>query len=241
MLQIYPDQSKPEVGIDEKSGTVIPEGLRFFDEYGKTVFLTELINKPTIISLVYYRCPGICSPLLTGLSKTVSRMDIEAGKDFNIVTISFDTAENYLVASEKKRNYLDNMDKKLPADSWRFLTGDKENVSKITDALGFRYQPQGTDFMHAAAIMVLSKDGKIIRYLYGTEFLPLDLKLAVIEASEGRTGSSINKFLKLCYSYDPEGRKYVLNVTRIAGSGIILILTFFFAFLIAKKKTNKTN
>jgi len=233
---ILADEQKPEVGIEEKLGAVLPTDLKFFDEYGQIVQLKNLITKPTVITLVYYRCPGICSPLLNGLSRTIEKLDLEAGKDFNVVTISFDPTEDYQTAGEKKKNYLDNMNKKIQAESWRFLTGDKENIAKITDALGFRYQPQGADFMHPASIMVVSAEGKIARYLYGVEFLPLDLKLALTEASEGRSGPTINKFLKLCYSYDPEGRKYVLNITRIAGTGVFIVVMIFFVVLMVRKK-----
>lgn len=229
---------KKDIGIDEKLGENIPLNLSFIDEYGKPVTLQELFKKPTILTLVYYRCPGICSPLLNSVAATVDRLDIDAGKDFNIVTISFDPKETYLTAAEKKNNYLETMNKHIPVDSWRFLTGDSINIAKLTDAVGFRYMSQGQDYIHGAAIMAISPTGKIARYLYGTEFNPVDMKMALIEASEGRTGPSIATLMKLCYSYDPEGRKYVLNITRIAGSGIVLMIGIFVTVLIIKKKKN---
>lgn len=232
------DLPKKEIGFDEKLGESIPLNLSFLDETGKPVLLSELFIKPTILTLVYYRCPGICSPLLTGVSNAVDETDLEAGKDFNIVTISFDPKETYTTAAEKKNNYLEAMQKKIPAGSWHFMTGDSITIAKITDAVGFRYMPQGQDYMHAAAIMVLSKDGKIARYLYGIDFNPVDLKMAVLEASEGRTGPSIATLMKLCYSYDPDNKKYVLNITRIAGSGIMLLLGLFIVVIIIKKKKN---
>ena len=133
------------------------------------------------------------------------------------------------------------MKKKISAESWRFLTGDSASIAKITDAIGFRYQKQGEDFIHGAVITAVSPKGQIARYLYGTDFLPLDLKLALTEASEGRTGPTINKLLKLCFSYDPDARKYVLDVTRVAGGGILLILVGFVLMLTLKKKKNNKN
>ncbi len=133
------------------------------------------------------------------------------------------------------------MKKKIPEASWRFLTGDSLSIAKITDAVGFRYQPQGEDYMHGAVLTVLSPEGKIARYLYGTDFLPMDIKLAVTEAAEGKSTPGINKLLKLCYSYDPSGRTYVLNVTRIVGGGMILLLAGFVLILTLKKKKNKHN
>ncbi len=238
------DNTNPpvEVGIYEQLGNIIPSDVSFMDETGKPVNLKGLVNKPTILSLVYFRCPGICSPLMNGLSKTLDKVDLEQGKDFDVITISFDYTEDYIMASEKKKNYLDHMKKKIPSESWRFLTGDSISIAKISNAVGFKFQRQGNDFMHGAAIMVLSPEGKLIRYLYGTDFLPLDLKLAVLEASEGKIVPSINKLLKMCYSYDPQGRKYVLNVTRIAGGGMIVLLVAFVLMLtMKKKKINKTN
>ena len=235
------DTSKSELGIDEKLGQTIPLELNFIDEYGKPVSLRSLFTKPTILTLVYYRCPGICSPLLSGVSLMVERMDLEPGKDYNLVTISFNPKEDYIMASEKRKNYTGNMKKKIPEASWHFLTGDSASIAKITDAIGFRYQPQGVDYMHGAVITVLSHDGKIARYLYGVDFLPLDVKLALTEASEGRTGPTINKLLKMCYSYDPAGRKYVLDFTRIAGGGMLLVLIGFVLILTLKKKKSINN
>lgn len=227
---------KKEIGFDEKLGETIPLDLKFLDEHGGTVSLGELIDKPVIFCLVYYRCPGLCSPLLRGVADVIDRMDLEAGKDFKVITIGFDPKESYSTASEKKDNYFESMKKQIPNDSWRFLVGDSVSTARITDAVGFRYIPQGNDFMHSAAIMTISPQGKIARYLYGTEFQPLDVKMALIEASEGRTGPTISKLMKLCYSYDPEGKKYVLNLTRIAGGGVLFFMGIFVALLVIRKK-----
>ncbi len=229
------------VGVDEKYGQMVPLNLTLYDEYGKPVKLSDLTNgKPVALTLVYYRCPGICSPLLTGLTKTVDVADIVPGKDYELITVSFDPSENYTVASEKKKNYFELLKhRKLANEDWRFLTADSATIAKLTDAVGFRYFKKDSDYVHSAVLTLLSPEGKITRYLYGTNFLPLDLKLGIIEASEGKVGTTISKVVSLCYSYDPEGKKYVLDVTRIAGGGIILLLGIFVTVLIVKKK--KTN
>ncbi len=131
------------------------------------------------------------------------------------------------------------LDRKIPSDSWRFLTGDSANIKKIADALGFKFQRQGNDYMHGAAIMMVAQEGKIMRYLYGTEYLPFDFKMAVTEATEGRVVPSINKIMKMCFSFDPEGRRYVLNITRVAGGGILILIGIFIAVLTIKKKKSK--
>jgi protein SCO1 len=248
LIVIYPISSlyseennnppKPPPGIVENLGSYVPDDVLLTDEYGRQVNVKDLVTMPTVFSFVYFRCPGICTPLLTGLQQVVDRVDMQPGKDFNVITITIDQTETYLMASEKKTNYMDEMTREMPVDSWRFLTGDSVNIRKISDALGFGFERQGIDFMHGAGIMMVAPDGKIVRYLYGTDFLPLDFKLAVIEASEGRIGTAIGKIMKFCFSYDPEGRKYVLNVTRIAGGSIIILLVVFFTFLIFKKKKN---
>lgn len=233
----------PEVGVDEKLGEYVPLDIKFYDEYGKTIALAELVKgKPTIISLVYYRCPGICSPLMSGLGTVLDEIDLETGKDFNTLTISFDPGEDYILAAEKKKNYFATFRKRaVSEDSWRFLTADSINVKKITEAVGFKYIKQDNDFVHSGVLTVISPDGKITRYLYGIDFLPFDVKMALIEASQGKVGTTISKIVKLCYSYDPDGRRYTLNITRVAGASILFVISIFaVALFITKKKKNKS-
>jgi protein SCO1/2 len=232
------EEKKSPVGIDEKMGQKIPGDITLIDENGKPVKFAEVTNgKPVILTLVYYKCPGVCSPLLTELAHIVDKLDLVIGKDYTIVTISFNTAEDYIMAKEKKQNYFGLLKVKKPGENdWRFLTADSLNVAKITDAAGFRYIKQGNDFVHAGVLTMLSPDLKITRYLYGAEFLTFDVKMALIEASEGKIGSPISKITKLCYSYDAEGRKYVLNITRIAGSGILFAIIVFAVILVSRKK-----
>lgn len=233
---------KPEVGIYERLGETIPDGIILTNESGQQVDVKSLIKRPTVFSLVYFRCPGICSPLLNGVSTVIDKSKLEPGKDYDLITISFDPTEDYKLASGKKESYLENLERKIPSDSWSFLTGDSANIQKIADALGFKFQKQGNDYMHGASIMMVTPEGKIARYLYGVEYLPFDFKMAVTEASEGKVIPSINKIMKMCFSFDPDGRKYVLNVTRIAGGGILLLLGIFIGFLtLKKKKTNLNN
>jgi len=238
-LKVNADEKKP-VGIDEKLGQIIPMNLTLIDEYGKPVRLADLTKgKPFVLTLVYYRCPGICSPLLTGFAKTVDITDLTPGKDYEIITVSFDPTETYLTGSEKKKNYFAQLKKKqLSNEDWRFLTADSSTIAQLTDAVGFRYIKQDNEFVHSAVITLLSPEGKVSRYLYGTDFLPMDLKLGLLEASEGKTGTTVSKIVSLCYSYDAEGKKYVLNVTRIAGGGVLILLGIFVGVLIVKKKKN---
>lgn len=235
---IRADDAKPQVGIEEKLGQNIPLDVTVYDEYGKPVTIGSLTGgRPFVLTLVYYRCPGICSPLLTGLAKTIDKSDLIPGKDYVVITVSFDPTENYITASEKKKNYFNLIKtKSLSNEDWRFLTADSTTISKLTESVGFRYIKKDNEYIHSAAIMVASPAGMVSRYLYGTDFLPFDFKLALIEASEGRTGSTISKVVSLCYSYDAEGKRYTLDFTRIAGTGVLFLLAVFVIVLIVKRK-----
>jgi protein SCO1/2 len=224
------------IGIVEKIGGTIPLNTEFFDEKGNIVALKDIITKPTIFNFVYYRCPGICSPILTELTTIVNYIDLEIGKDYQIVTISFDDREKFELGAAKKESYFSLLKKQIPYDSWKFLSGDSAAIHAVTDAAGFYFRKEGNDFVHAGAIIVASPEGKIARYLNGTKYLPFDVKMAVTEASEGRTGPTIAKLVAYCYSYNPEGRTYVFNVTRIAGGVILVFAGVFVLFLTIKTK-----
>lgn len=215
------------VGIDEKLGEPVPLDVPVVDESGQTVALRTLVDRPTVFALVYYRCPSICNVLLSGISTVVQQMDLVPGRDFNIVVLSFNEAETFALAAAKKENYLAAMKRPIEPQAWRFLTAGPETIAAITGATGFRYERTGEDFQHAAALLVLTADGRIARYLYGTSFLPFDLKLAIYEAAQGRSGPTINRLLLYCFSYDREGRTYTFNLLKVSG---ILTLAFTGAF-----------
>jgi protein SCO1/2 len=231
------DTTKPiEIGIQEKIGNTLPMDSQFFDDQGNLVTLREIVKKPTIFNFVYFRCPGICSPILTELTSIVNFMDMEAGKDFQIVTISFDEREKFELAAAKKVNYFALLKKTIPSDSWRFLTGDSAAINAVTQEAGFNFKREGNDFIHAGALVVVSPEGKIARYLNGIKYLPFDVKMALTEASTGKTGPTIAKLVAYCYSYNPEGRTYVFNVTRVAGGVILLFAAVFVVYLTVKPK-----
>jgi protein SCO1 len=225
------------VGIVEKLGQYVPMDVELYDESGNLVQLQSIINKPTIITFVYYKCPGICSPLLTEVTKIVEKLDLELGKDYQILTLSFDHNERPELAQEKKDNYLSEIKKTVNPNGWRFLTGDSVNIHRFTNAAGFYFTKNGKDWVHAATLIAVSPTGKVTRYLYGVHQLPLDVKLAVMEASEGKTSPAISKVLNFCYAYDPEGKHYTFNVVRISGVVIVgLVAVFMFVFVVRPKK-----
>lgn len=228
-----------KIGIVEHLGDRLPLGeLSFLDEDGRSITLEDLSDRPIILTLVYYKCPGICTPLLQELAAAVDKCDLVPGLDYRIVTISFDPTETAELARPKKANMIAEVKSKtVPPDGWRFLTGNAENVRKITEAVGFRYvqDENKADFIHAATVMFLSTDGMIARYLNGTVINPAELELAVIDASEGRARSFMQKIQKLCYRYDPAGRAYVLKVNRLILGVTLLFALAFGGFLLLKK------
>jgi protein SCO1/2 len=224
-------QTGTSVGIDEKLGQTIPLDLVFNDESGRPVKLKQLVDRPTLLLLVYFRCPGVCSPFLNGAVEVLDKLDLKADVDYRTLVVSFNPAETPDLAAEKKRNYLKSFHPPIPETGMRFLTGSPASIRALTAAVGFRYKPQGDDFLHPVAMIVLSPEGKIVRYLYGIDFLPFDVKMAIHEASIGRVGPSIDRVLLYCFSYDPDGRKYVFNLLKVTGTLMVFFLACFVTWL----------
>lgn len=216
------DEDKVEVGIVEHLDQIIPLNLEFQNELDQTVSLGSIIDKPTILSFVYFDCPGLCPPLLAGISDVIDKLDMKLGEEYQVVTISFNPKDFPEKAREKKMNYVQD----IPEGDrlhWKWLTGDQNNIIAITDSVGWKYKPQGVDFAHPSAIIVISPEGKITRYLYGLNFLPFDVKMALIEAQRGVSRPTINKILDICFAYDPGSRSYSLQITRVVGGLLLLI------------------
>lgn len=229
-----------EVGVDEQLGSYIPMDLNFVNSHGDTVLLKDVINnKPTLLGLVYYECPGICSPLLTELAWVVDRVDLQPKEDFQVVTISFDHRETFETAANWKKNYMHGIKREFPDDAWTFLTGDSVTISKLTNSVGFHFKRDGDEFLHAGTLITISPDGKISRYLFGSTYNQFDVKMALLDAESGKTSPTIAKVLQFCFSYDPEGRGYTLNITRIVGAVMLLFAVGFFGILTLKKNKKK--
>ena len=229
-----------EIGIVEHLDEYIPDDLMLIDTTGQAVNLKQLIDKPTVLMWVYYRCPGICSPLMTSVAEVIGKTDLILGKDFQVITISFDAREGSDLAIRKRENYLNLIGKPVDESGWMFYTADSANIARGTEATGFRFKKAGNDFMHSAALIMISPDGKITRYLQGTYFLPFEFKMALIETSQGKSGPTIYKVLQFCYTYDPAGQQYVLNVTKVAGSLILIIALIVFLILVLKPRKKTT-
>jgi len=246
---LYAEET-PEVGIVEKLGDTVSSDLMFTDSNGEPVNFRGIINKPTVLSLVYFDCPGICGPLLNGLQDLINRSQLVPGEDYDLISLSFDHTEKPFQAKKWKNEYISGLEKEVNRNSWSFLTGDSANIKRLTDELGFYYQIQRidsnrVDYLHAGALIVLSPNGMITRYLRTDNYIfnPFNLKMSILEASKENPQETISKVLLLCYKYDSEGKVYAFDFLFIAGVIITLILAIFFIWLVIsgnKKNKNKT-
>jgi protein SCO1/2 len=233
-----------QVGFDEKQGQYADLNVKVVNEAGDTVLLKDVINKPTILNLVYYQCAGTCSPLMFGISKFIDEMDLQLGKDYEVVTISIDPTERINLGINKKTSYVSLMKKKEEAKNWLFFVSDSANIAKLTKSVGFNYEKVNDQFVHPTGLIALAADGKIVRYLRGIDFLPFDIKITLVEAAKGKIGPSINRLLAVCYGYDSKGNQFVFNVTRVSAIVILFIVIVVFLVLALsrlkiRKKVNK--
>ncbi len=225
------------VGIEQHLNEQIPPDLTFRDESGKTVRLGDYFGKrPMILNLVYYNCPMLCGEVLSGLTSTLRVLRFDLGREFEVITVSFDPRETPQIAAEKKKQYLERYGRKGAEQGWHFLTGQQDAIAALTKSAGFQYEYDAkTDqFAHTTAIMVLTPRGKIAQYYYGVEYPPKDLRLGLIEASQNKIGNLVDQVLLYCYHYDPATGKYgaaIMRVVRLAGLATILFLGTFIVIM----------
>lgn len=234
-----------EIGIVEHLDEYLPDSISLINEKGEQVWLADVIDKPTIINFVYYRCPGICSPLMEAVAGVMDKSDLVPGEDYQVLTISFDPRETIDLGIRKKVNYLNLMNDSAKVEEakigWQFFVSDSTSIIKATNATGFKYKKTGNDFLHAASLTVTSPEGKITRYLNGMYFLPFEWKMAIVEASKGQSGATLNKVLRFCYTYDPVGQTYVLNITKVSGTLIMFFALVLMGFLVLKPKRRRVS
>jgi protein SCO1/2 len=240
--------SAVQLGVQEHLGDKVPLDLTFVKEDGSKATLKELMEgKPTILSLNYFRCSGICTPQLNDMAKMFSRMDLKENKDYKVLTISFAENEGHELAAAKRKNIIASIGRPFDAEGWHFLVSDGNSSAELAKRVGFNYEkkvsPGGAvEYVHPASLIVLSPEGKITRYLNGIEQLPFDVKMALIEATEGRVGPTIAKTLLFCFAFDPKGKTYVFKWEKIAGTVLTLLMVLFFIYLIrSSRRRNNPN
>jgi protein SCO1/2 len=230
------------VGIEQRLGEKLPLNALVRDEQGREVALGSYFgDKPVILALVYYECPMLCSMELKGLVRSIRILSLDVATDFEIVTLSFDPGESAALAAKAKQEYVQSYGRPGAGEGWHFLTADEENIRKLTEAAGFayRYLPETDDYSHASGVMIVTPDGTLSQYFYGVDYAPRDLRLALVEASEGRIGSIVDQILLFCFHYDPAMGRYtlvVMNVIRALGLITVLAIVGFLWFSLRRER-----
>ena len=234
-----------QVGIDQNLDGQIPLDLSFFDEEGNEVTLGDYLGeRPALLTLVYYECPVLCTQVLNGLTRSLRVLSFDVGKEFDIITVSIDPGETPARAAAKKSEYVKQYGRVSAQHGWHFLTGGQEQIDRLTKAVGFRYEydPETDQYVHASGIMLLTPEGKLARYFYGIEYAPKDVRLGLVEASQGKIGSAVDQLLLLCYQYDPATGKYglvIMNSIRIAGLLTVVIIATFVTVMLRRDRRGK--
>ena len=238
--QTPPDSRPPilrKVAIEQHLDRPLPLDLPFRDEAGRSVRLADYFGKrPVVLVLAYYNCPMLCTQVLNGTVAAMRGISFDAGREYEVVTVSFDPRDKPRDAAAKKVPYVKEYGRPGAADGWQFLTGSTASIERITEAVGFHYrwdERQG-QFAHASAIYVLTPDGRLSRYFFGIEYAPRDLRLGLVEASDRKIGSPVDEILLYCYHYDPAAGKYgavVMNMVRVAGAAAVIVLSIFLTIM----------
>jgi protein SCO1 len=225
-----------KVGIEQKLNSQIPLDLSFRDEEGREVRLGDYFRngKPVVLTLVYYECPMLCNQVLNGVVGTLQALSFTPGREFEVVTVSFDPREGPELAAKKKETYLKRFGREGAGEGWHFLTGDKASIDALAQSVGFRYvwDDESQQFAHASAIMVATPEGRLSHYFYGIEYSPKDLRLALVESSKGQIGTPVDELILYCYHYDPATGRFapVMAVLRAAGVltvfGVVALIVF---------------
>jgi len=233
------------IGFDQNLNERVPLDTVFTDEAGRTVRLGDYFGRrPVVMVFAYYDCPMLCTQVINGLASALNVISLTAGREFEIVTVSFNPQDTPASASIKKALYLERYKRPGAADAWHFLTGDQRSIDRLTKAAGFRYawDADTKQFAHPTGVIVLTPDGRLARYLFGIEYGPRDLRFAVVEASAGRIGSAVDSLLLYCYHYDPMTGRYgfvIMRAMRLAGAATVLALGGFIAVMLRRERRTR--
>jgi protein SCO1/2 len=229
-----------QVGVDEHLGQIINLDVVFSDEHNNRIKLLDFVKKPTLILPVFYSCPQACSIMLASLASAIKEVPLAPGEEYQVIAASFDVEDTPDVARHAKANYVNMLGKDFPGEQWKFLTSTQENIDMFLNDLGYRLKRLGSHaFIHPNALIVISPDGKIIRYLYGLDFLPFDIGMALTEADKGTPHLSIRRMLTYCFDYDSKSKTYIFKSFRVSAVVIMLALAGFLFFLLRKKNTRQ--
>jgi protein SCO1/2 len=235
-----PPEMLKNVGFKQHLNEQLPLDAVFRDEFGRTVRLGDYFGqkKPVILAFVYYQCPMLCTQVMNGISASLRALSFDAGSDFDVVLISFDTRDTPAAAAEKKRTHLDYWTAQSTAPGWHLLTGDEAQIARVTSATGFTYQwdELTQQFAHASGILVVTPDGRLSRYFYGVEYSPKELRMALVESGQGHIGSVVDELLLYCYHYDPTSGRYGVIVMNLIRAGGVLTVAFIVGVMLLSRR-----
>jgi protein SCO1/2 len=237
-------QALRDIGFDQNLGAQLPLDLVFRDERGADVRLGDLFrDRPVVLSIVYYECPMLCTLVLNGLVSALKPVNLVPGRDYDVIAVSFDPRETAALAAAKKKVYLERFGKATPETAWSFLTGDPASIDGLTKAVGFRYawDEKTNQFAHPSGVVVATPDGRIARYLFGVEYVPKDMRLALVEASAGKVGGFADQILLFCYKYDPTRGRYSAAVINLVRAGAALTIVSLMTFIGVSRRREKRN
>jgi len=227
------------IGFDEKLGATAALDAVFRGEDGGSLRFGDLVDRPVLLNFVYYRCKNECTELLVGIAQALHGVDADPGKAYRVVTVSVNEAEGPADALEKKAIALASIEKPFPPSAWRFLVGSDAQIDALADSVGLSYQRRGEDFDHPLGLIVLAPGGKVVRYMTGADFLPVDLSMSILEASSGLVRPTIAKLLRFCMSYNPQSRQFGFNILRVSGIVISFLVGAFVLFLVLTGKRRR--
>jgi protein SCO1/2 len=234
------DPASSTMGVDEKPGSMVPLDVPFTTETNDTVQLKTLMKGPTILSILYYRCPNACNLLLVSIANVLRSYADKPETAPNVISISVDEHETPQDAMKAREIAFAAIEKPYPKERWHFLTGSDESIDKVADAVGFHFVKKGEDFDHPLCIIILSPTGKVVRYILGTDYLPVDLSMSLMEASSGAVQPTIARVLRACYSYDPKSHRLVFNLMRVSATVILTLLAVFITYLVVSGRRRLT-
>jgi protein SCO1/2 len=241
-----PAQLPGKVAIAQKLGSQVPLDLQMRDETGRIVRLGDFFNqgKPVLLNFVYYSCPMLCPMVLEGMSSSLSELKFNVGEQFEVVTVSIDPRDKPAMAAQFKDKYVKRYGRLSAQNGWHFLTSNETTIQRLADSVGFQFSYDGVrdQFAHGAALFVLTPEGRASRYLFGFEFQPRDLRLAIVEASGGKIGTATDQLLLLCYHYDPQIGRYsrnAMNFVRAGGVTTVAALAGFIIIMVRKERHSR--
>jgi protein SCO1 len=234
------------IGIDEKTGQTIPADIALLDENGTEVRLGDLLGRPVILNLVYYTCDRICPQMLEGLARVLPSLSLTPERQYRVLTVSFDETDTPKLARSKKNDYMTAVGKPFPETAWRFLTGSKASIDRLTEATGFRYRRDSHGFIHPVVLIMLSPEGKIVSYMqvtkyaygqaYPITFSPFDLDVALTEAAQGRAVTGVQKAVLYCFAHEPAGLEKFFGILSVVGAITLAAMAAFFIYLKVTEK-----